>query len=126
MVEVQVSFQVVRVGRHDYVFVPKLRAMCLLGRDAEWVSISCQFQWRNVRTDGDGIPPNQDYNAAAIEAIAKAPASPQKRIKRKVGYPDGGEGQDGAVRPPERAMKCLCLDDDSEEDGSHADDTMRR
>ena len=26
MVEAQVSFQVVRVGRHDYVFVPKLRA----------------------------------------------------------------------------------------------------
>ena len=39
MVEVQVSFQVVRVGRHDYVFIPKLRAMCLLGREAENVSV---------------------------------------------------------------------------------------
>ena len=41
MVEVQVSFQVVRVGRHDYVFVPKLRAMCLLDREAESVCLTC-------------------------------------------------------------------------------------
>lgn len=39
MVEIQVSFQVVRVGRYDYVFVPKLRAMCLLGREVEMVSV---------------------------------------------------------------------------------------
>ena len=38
MVEVQVSFQVVRVGRYDYVFIPKLRALCLLNRNAEAVS----------------------------------------------------------------------------------------
>lgn len=38
MVEVQVSFQAIRVARHDYVFIPKLRAMCLLDRTAEAVS----------------------------------------------------------------------------------------
>lgn len=37
MVEVQVSFQAIRVARHDYVFIPKLRAICLLHRTAEVV-----------------------------------------------------------------------------------------
>ena len=38
MVEVQVSFQVVQVGKHDYVFLPKLRSLCLINREAEVVS----------------------------------------------------------------------------------------
>ncbi|KAI0746129.1 hypothetical protein C8Q76DRAFT_765114 [Earliella scabrosa] len=69
MVEVQVSFQVVRVGRHDYVFVPKLRAMCLLDREAESVCLTCL----------------REYNIAAIEAISKTPVSPLKKVKRKSG-----------------------------------------
>lgn len=38
MVEVQIGFQVIRVGRSEYVFVPKLRSLCLLNRVAEKVS----------------------------------------------------------------------------------------
>ena len=38
MVEVQIGFQVIRVGRSEYVFVPKLRSLCLLNRAAEKVS----------------------------------------------------------------------------------------
>ena len=38
MVEVQIGFQVFRVGRSEYVFVPKLRSLCLLNRAAEKVS----------------------------------------------------------------------------------------
>lgn len=56
MVEVQVSFQVVRVGRHDYVFVPKLRAMCLLGREAEAVSASSGLCHWNVDINVNGPP----------------------------------------------------------------------
>ncbi|KAI0743698.1 hypothetical protein C8Q80DRAFT_1338050 [Daedaleopsis nitida] len=60
MVEVQVGFQAIRVARHDYIFILKLRA---------------------------------DDNIAAIEAIARAPVSPMKKVKRKVGY--GSSDDDG-------------------------------
>ena len=53
MVEVQVSFQVVRVGRHDYVFIPKLRAVCLLNRDAEAVSLVFDERPTSTLSDGD-------------------------------------------------------------------------
>ncbi|KAI0744662.1 hypothetical protein C8Q76DRAFT_605300, partial [Earliella scabrosa] len=38
LVEVQVAFQVARIGQAEYVFLPKLRALCLLDRTAEKVS----------------------------------------------------------------------------------------
>ncbi|KAI0741498.1 hypothetical protein C8Q80DRAFT_1123385 [Daedaleopsis nitida] len=98
MVEVQVSFQAIRVARHDYVFIPKLQALCLLHRTAEVVSL------------------RQNYYIAAIEAIARAPVSPMKKVKQKVGYgsSDDNEGEEEAL--PRTAMKHLHLDDD---DGSH-------
>ena len=37
LVEVQVSFVIIRVARHEYAFVPKLRAICLLDRIVERV-----------------------------------------------------------------------------------------
>ena len=37
LVEVQVAFHAVRVSRAEYVFLPKLRALCLLDRTAEKV-----------------------------------------------------------------------------------------
>ena len=39
MVEVQASFQAVRVGKREYVFIPKLRSVCLLDRTAEMVRL---------------------------------------------------------------------------------------
>ncbi|KAI0645310.1 hypothetical protein C8Q79DRAFT_912123 [Trametes meyenii] len=32
MVELQVAFTVAKLGRHDYIFLPKLRAICILSR----------------------------------------------------------------------------------------------
>lgn len=65
----------------------------------------------------------QDYNVAAIEAIAKAPVSPLKKIKRKVGYGDSTEeDSDKSDRPARTAMKRLCLEDGPT--GSHVDDSM--
>ena len=37
LIEVQVAFHAVRVSRAEYVFLPKLRALCLLDRTAEKV-----------------------------------------------------------------------------------------
>ncbi|KAI0688833.1 hypothetical protein C8Q76DRAFT_635121 [Earliella scabrosa] len=109
LVEVQVSFQAVRVGRHDYVFVPKMRALCLLSREAE--AVCCPSAGQDQQSDGASV---QDYNIAAIEAIAKAPVSPLKKIKRKVGYGDSTEEEsDKGDKPPQGAMKHLCLTDRS-------------
>ena len=44
MVEVQVSFQAIKIGKHDYVFLPKLRSLCLINRDAEVVSDTCTLK----------------------------------------------------------------------------------
>ena len=112
MVEVQVSFHVVRVGRHDYVFVPKLRALCLLNRNAEAVCLFCYTWMFTLLMLKWG---RQDYNIAAIEAIAKGPVSPLKKIKRKVGYEDHAEEENGdnSDEPPRAAMKRLCLGDSS-------------
>ena len=110
MVKVQVSFQVVRVGRHDYVFIPKLRALCLLNRDAEAVCTILLALCTCGLSDRDFA--HQDYNVAAIEAIAKAPVSPLKKIKRKVGYGDSTEeDSDQGNQPPQGAMKRLRLYD---------------
>ena len=39
LVEVQVSFIIVQIARQEYVLIPKLRAICLLDRTVETVSI---------------------------------------------------------------------------------------
>ncbi|KAI0716304.1 hypothetical protein C8Q76DRAFT_692067 [Earliella scabrosa] len=100
MVEV-VSFQAVRVGHHDYVFVPKMRALCLLSCEAEAACGSSAGRWG-------------DYNITAIKAIAKAPVSLLKKIKCKVGYGDSTEEEsDKGDKPPQGTMKRLCLADRS-------------
>lgn len=38
MVELQVAFQAIRVRRDEYIFLPILRAVCLLSREVEQVS----------------------------------------------------------------------------------------
>ena len=55
---------------------------------------------------------------AAIEAIAKGPVSPLRKIKRKVGYGDSTEeDSDQADKPPLNALKRLRLESSS----SHGD-----
>lgn len=39
LVEVQFAVHVVKVGRQEHVFLPKLRAVCLLGKQAEQVRL---------------------------------------------------------------------------------------
>ena len=40
LVELQVSFTAVRVKRGEYVFVPKLRSICVLSRHVEKVTMT--------------------------------------------------------------------------------------
>ena len=39
LVEVQIGFAAIRLARHEYIFLPKLRAICLLNRAVEQASI---------------------------------------------------------------------------------------
>lgn len=39
MVELQIAFAAVKLGQHDYIFLPKLRAICVLSRAVQSVSI---------------------------------------------------------------------------------------
>ena len=43
LVEVQVGFAAVRLGHQEYAFLPKLRAVCLLERQVELVSLAICF-----------------------------------------------------------------------------------
>ncbi|RPD67600.1 hypothetical protein L226DRAFT_474661, partial [Lentinus tigrinus ALCF2SS1-7] len=85
MVEIKFAIHIVKVGRQEYVFLPKLRALCLLGKE--------------------------DYNIACIRSITQKTVSPLKKVKRKVGYEreDSEEDRDGPVEPPQKAMKRLTL-----------------
>ncbi|RPD52037.1 hypothetical protein L227DRAFT_568861, partial [Lentinus tigrinus ALCF2SS1-6] len=88
MVEIKFAIHIVKVGRQEYVFLPKLRALCLLGKEVQ-----------------------QDYNIACIRSITQKTVSPLKKVKRKVGYEreDSEEDRDGPVEPPQKAMKRLTL-----------------
>ncbi|KAI0747738.1 hypothetical protein C8Q80DRAFT_1103639 [Daedaleopsis nitida] len=109
MVEVQVSFQAIRVARHDYIFIPKLRAICLLHRTAEGVYTHHLLSFLQPMLMY--ASPTNDYNIAAIEAIARGPVSPMKKVKRKVGYGcSDDDGSEEDVSSP-TAMKHLHLDD---------------
>ncbi|KAI1789299.1 hypothetical protein LXA43DRAFT_974333 [Ganoderma leucocontextum] len=65
LVEVQVGFVTVRLSRQEYIFLPRLRALCLLSHVVE-----------------------KDYNNHVIQAISSKPVSPLTKVKRKVGYAD--------------------------------------
>ncbi|KAI1788903.1 hypothetical protein LXA43DRAFT_893730 [Ganoderma leucocontextum] len=87
LVEVQVSFVIVRVARQEHVFVPKLRAICLL---------DC------------------DYNLSVICCLASGQLSPLKKVKRKVGYgtPSSDESSNDDVHPPpNKQLRGLNLDE---------------
>ncbi|TFK80211.1 hypothetical protein K466DRAFT_444669, partial [Polyporus arcularius HHB13444] len=60
MVQVRFAVHLAKVGRHEYVFLPKLRSICLLS--------------------------SEDYNIASIRAITRRAVSPLKKIKRKADY----------------------------------------
>ena len=120
LVELQVSFTAIRVKRNDYVFVPKLRSICVLDRSVEKVSIL--FQPKTVillLTKGPHCR-LQDFNAAAIRSLSKKPVSPLKKMKRKVGYEQ--DGVDATFMGTEESlnMKRLCLKDNQ---GDHVTDT---
>ncbi|KAI0741510.1 hypothetical protein C8Q80DRAFT_1221540 [Daedaleopsis nitida] len=87
MVEVQVAFQAC------YVFLPKLRAICLLNRAATCVSIFILI------------------------------FSPLKKVKRRVGYgEERSDGAEDDSDPPQTEMKRLCLssgDGDHRMEGSY-------
>ncbi|KAM5532011.1 hypothetical protein V8D89_014345 [Ganoderma adspersum] len=63
LVELQVSFAIIRIACQEYTFVPKLWAICLLDRIVE-----------------------MDYNLSTIHVLASGQLSPLKKIKRKVSY----------------------------------------
>lgn len=107
MVDVQFAIHLVKVGRQEYVFVPKLRAVCLLGKQAEHVRLFVHRSWIILL-----ICISQDHNLASIRAItSRRPVSPLKKVKRKVGYgQDGAESKDDScAEPPQKAMRRLSL-----------------
>ncbi|KAI1785801.1 hypothetical protein LXA43DRAFT_899057, partial [Ganoderma leucocontextum] len=86
LVEVQVSFMIVRVACQEYAFIPKLRAICLFN--------------------------HMDYNLSTIRILASGRLSPLKKVKRKIGYGSASSsdsGGDGGDKTPSKAMKRLCL-----------------
>ena len=47
LVELQVSFMAIKVKRGEYIFLPKLRSICVLDRIVEKVSIYLlAFEWK--------------------------------------------------------------------------------
>ncbi|KAI0643198.1 hypothetical protein C8Q79DRAFT_915303, partial [Trametes meyenii] len=85
MVELQVAFTVAKLGRHDYIFLPKLRAICILSRD---------------------------YNMSVIKILSTRNVSPLKKMKRKVGYDNDDKENVNGVEAPQRQLKRLTLADD--------------
>lgn len=113
MVQVRFAVHLAKVGRHEYVFIPKLRSICLLGSDVQRVSLE-----RFVRTSALGTHLiMQDYNIASIRAITHRVVSPLKKVKRKADYgQEDSEQEDEPTEPPQRAMKRLALADGSKDD----------
>lgn len=90
MVELQVAFQAIRVRRDEYIFLPILRAICLLSREVEQVSYIIGW-YANLYSHRI-----QDHNSAVIRTISSRTISPLKKVKRRVGYDKGGDSPDGA------------------------------
>ncbi|KAI0666734.1 hypothetical protein C8Q78DRAFT_1072132 [Trametes maxima] len=97
MVELQVAFTVAKLGQHDYIFLPKLRAICILNRVVHTVSVVLKF--------------SQDYNMSVIKILSARNVSPLKKMKRKVGY-DNDKENVNAVEAPQKQLKRLTLNDD--------------
>ncbi|KAL1938899.1 hypothetical protein VTO73DRAFT_11052 [Trametes versicolor] len=94
MVELQIAFAAVKVGRHEYIFLPKLRAICVLSRAVQ-----------------------SDYNSSAIKELSLRAVSPLKKVKCKVGY---GEQEETGMEESRRQLKRMSLHDSSP---SHVDES---
>ncbi|KAI1788906.1 hypothetical protein LXA43DRAFT_1063213 [Ganoderma leucocontextum] len=66
LVEVQVSFMIVRVARQEYAFIPKLHAICLFNHMVE-----------------SSLTTSKDYNISTICILASGQLSPLKKVKHK-------------------------------------------
>ena len=97
----------IKVKRGEYIFLPKLRSICVLDRIVEKVSIYY------LLLNGKLISAyNQDYNTAAIKTLAKKPVSPMKKMKRKVGYRTSSfdeSSNDDIHPPPNKQLRALVL-----------------
>ncbi|KAM5540624.1 hypothetical protein V8D89_005655 [Ganoderma adspersum] len=104
LVEVQVSFVIIRIARQECVFVPKLHAICLLNCIVE-----------------------TDYNLSAIRVLASRQLSPLKKVKHKVGYwmtSLDESGNDDIHPPPNKQLRGLTLGT-TEGDGERKDVSMK-
>ncbi|KAI0665363.1 hypothetical protein C8Q78DRAFT_1084043 [Trametes maxima] len=88
MVELQIAFTVAKLGRHDYIFLPKLRAICILNRVV-----------------------HADYNASIIKHLSTRNVSPLRKVKRKVGYDSDDKENASMMDLPQQRLKCLTLGD---------------
>ncbi|KAI0644165.1 hypothetical protein C8Q79DRAFT_1011967 [Trametes meyenii] len=88
MVELQVAFTIAKLGRHDYIFLPKLCAICVLNRTV-----------------------HVDYNASIIKHLSTRTVSPLKKVKRKIGYDSDDKENTSAVDFPQQRLRRLTLDD---------------
>ncbi|KAI0641843.1 hypothetical protein C8Q79DRAFT_1003304 [Trametes meyenii] len=95
MVELQVAFTVAKLGRHDYIFLPKLRAICILSHVVHTV---CDV--------------SLDYNMSVIKILSTRNVSPLKKMKRKVRYDNDDKENVNGVEAPQRQLKRLTLADD--------------
>ncbi|KAI0349264.1 hypothetical protein OH77DRAFT_1499631 [Trametes cingulata] len=95
MVEVQVAFAAVKLGRDDYIFLPKLRAICVLDRGVQ-----------------------SDYNVSRLKELCTKSVSPLKKVKRKIGYGDEGRT---IMEDSNQRMKRMSLREEQEIDYSDVD-----
>ncbi|EIW51397.1 uncharacterized protein TRAVEDRAFT_84659, partial [Trametes versicolor FP-101664 SS1] len=84
MVELQIAFAAVKVGHHEYIFLPKLRAICVLSRAVQSVITSSLYSLCCAHY-------KQDYNSSALKDLSLRAISPLKKVKRKVGYEEEEE-----------------------------------
>ncbi|TFK78113.1 hypothetical protein K466DRAFT_468930, partial [Polyporus arcularius HHB13444] len=81
MVQVRFAVHLAKVGRHEYVFIPKLRSICLLGSEIQRVSYTVMESMYCIT-----YVYSQDYNIASIHALTHKVVSPLKKVKRKADY----------------------------------------
>ncbi len=101
MVELQIAFAAVKVGHHEYIFLPKLRAICVLSRAVQSVITSSLFSLCCAHY-------MQDYNSSALKDLSLRAVSPLKKVKRKVGY---GEEEEIGMEESRRRLKRMSLQD---------------
>ncbi len=116
MVQVRFAVHLAKVGRHEYVFIPKLRSICLLGSEIQRVSYAVMESMYCIT-----YVYSQDYNIASIHALTHKVVSPLKKVKRKADYgkeEDGEEEEDGTSEPPQKAMRRLTIRGEPSQDRS--------